>query len=192
MIMKKEVVWAIKDKIADLEKEIELEGKEIEIRGNIYREIFPIKTIDFMMRGVDEEVIKEVWSNFDPWIAKARTEYIIEKNSEKIEEVVSHLMADPNTRRAFIRSPDWFWPGHPECVVAVQWIIRDRALHCFVFLRSSELRQALPYDIYTYVQMSKMILRKLWQKGFPQNLRLGFLRLFISNLHVLIEERSSL
>ncbi len=73
---------------------------------------------------------------------------------------VQALAADDQTRQAVIT----LWRPRPgpskdiPCTVSLQWMIRDRKLHCVATMRSSDAWLGLPYDIFTFSCISAYML----------------------------------
>ena len=43
------------------------------------------------------------------------------------------------------------------CTISLQWMIRDKKLHCTVNMRSSDVWLGLPYDFYTFSQITNYV-----------------------------------
>jgi thymidylate synthase len=73
--------------------------------------------------------------------------------------VVDKLIQDPNTRQAVLT----IWRENPPesndipCTVSMDFKIRDRQLHCHVYMRSSDTYLGLPYDIFNFSMVSAWI-----------------------------------
>lgn len=77
--------------------------------------------------------------------------------------VAAALRRDPSTRQAVIT----LWQPSPPaskdvpCTLALQWLLREEALHCHVFMRSSDLWLGLPYDLFTFTCMTYRVLQEV-------------------------------
>lgn len=74
------------------------------------------------------------------------------------EYAVNTLWHNPNSRQVVIHIKD----GHQQnstlgsdvpCTVALQYTIRDGALHCTVFMRSNDLWMGMPYDVFSFTAL---------------------------------------
>lgn len=72
--------------------------------------------------------------------------------------VKAALLMNCNSRQAVIHIKD----GHQQnstlgsdvpCTVALQYTIRDGALHCTVFMRSNDLWMGMPYDVFSFTAL---------------------------------------
>ena len=65
----------------------------------------------------------------------------------------------PDTRQAVAT----IWTPSPRdskdvpCTISLQWLIRDELLHCIVTMRSSDAWLGIPYDYFTFSQLTNLI-----------------------------------
>jgi len=113
----------------------------------------------FELNDIDE--IFSIFPRADPYIADARSEYLLTKHSDRIYELERELAGDENSRRAVIVNYDWYWEGHPWCILGVQFLIRNGKLLSFLYLRSSNLYRALPYDLHALLTLRDKLATRL-------------------------------
>lgn len=59
------------------------------------------------------------------------------------------------------------WTASPQesrdipCTISLQWLIRREKLHCTVNMRSSDIWLGLPYDFFTFSQLTNMVASKI-------------------------------
>ena len=80
--------------------------------------------------------------------ANERTTMIEHKILYPLHCVVEKLKNDPSTRQAYILEPDFF-PYGPPCILIYNFLYRRKKLDLVVYLRSSDYKNVLPYDVYT-------------------------------------------
>lgn len=108
---------------------------------------------------------------------------------EQIGYVADTLRRDPESRQAMMT----LWRERPgatrdvPCTVALQWLIRDGALHCVVTMRSSDAWLGVPYDWHTFAMMTTMLSIVLR----PMPLRLGNLHLTAGSQHLYDRDRDN-
>jgi len=165
------------DNYKELLKEV-CDGDPVVVRGVKYREIIPPvivtppKSIEFF----------EKFEKFDPYMAKARAEYILAHMN--YEDVSVEFCEDRSTRRAVIYKPDWYWdkwPRHVNCVVAYQYIIRANIMRLHVFMRSSDFYNAFPYDWFAASEHLRIMAEE-------EEAAEGYIYWHISNLHVAADD----
>ena len=107
---------------------------------------------------------------------------------EQLDYVVDMLKQDEHTRQAVLT----IWRENPRpsrdipCTIAMQFFIRDNALHCQVFMRSSDAFLGWGYDVFNFSMISLYVLAELKKHasaGSPP-LRLGVLRLTAGSQHI--------
>ncbi len=161
-----------------------------QIKGREFRKVSPrgietLETLGLILRVenslVTEENLKEAFPAFSSYMAKARAECI--KSTVSLEPVISRLDEDPMTRRAFIYTYDWAWSNHPECILGVQFIIREDSLYTFGFLRASDLGRALAYDLYALNDAANTVALEV-SKSSKINIEPKEIVLLISSAHI--------
>lgn len=81
----------------------------------------------------------------------------------QLDYVVSKLIEDPDSRQAVIS----IWreaPGPTKdvpCTLSLQFLTRDRKLHCVATMRSSDAWLGWVYDVFNFTMISAMVLLKL-------------------------------
>lgn len=74
-------------------------------------------------------------------------------------EYIAKSLEDRETRQAVAT----IWTPNPQgsrdipCTISLQWLIRDDLLHCTVNMRSSDAWLGLPYDFFTFSQLTNMV-----------------------------------
>lgn len=69
------------------------------------------------------------------------------------------------------------------CTIALQWLIRDGQLHCVTSMRSSDAWLGIPYDVWAFSVMSKLVLLRLTREA-DLPLELGELILTCGSQHL--------
>ncbi len=70
--------------------------------------------------------------------------------------IVNTLKSSPSSRQAV----STIWAPSPEsskdipCTISLQWMIRDGLLHCTINMRSSDVWLGLPYDFFSFSQLT--------------------------------------
>lgn len=78
---------------------------------------------------------------------------------DQLPYVVRALEADPATRQAVAT----LWRQRPmadpdtPCTVALQWLLREGALHCVATMRSSDAWFGVVYDVHAFAMMSAVV-----------------------------------
>lgn len=89
--------------------------------------------------------------------------YLIHKahGFDQMEKVIELLRADPDSRRAVINlnvpNPKVIETKDEPCTIALQFLIRDRALDCIAMMRSNDIWTGLPYDVMYFTTLQKII-----------------------------------
>lgn len=84
----------------------------------------------------------------------------------QLDYVVQKLMEDADSRQAGLT----IWRENPPaskdipCTVAIFFSIRNRQLHCHVFMRSSDCWLGVPYDVFNFSMLSHLVCAKLWER----------------------------
>lgn len=90
------------------------------------------------------------------------------KVAGQIDGVVDKLLQDPDSRQAVIS----IWRENPPatrdvpCTLSLQFLIRDRKLHCVATMRSSDAWLGWVYDVFNFTMISAMVLLKLRARCF--------------------------
>lgn len=108
--------------------------------------------------------------------------------------VIKSLKKSHETRQAVAS----IWTPSPEsskdipCTVSLQWLIREKKLHCIINMRSSDVWLGLPYDYFSFSQLTNMVSSKIEIPVGSITMNLGSSHLYASNnlgaLKVLVEE----
>ena len=94
---------------------------------------------------------------------------------EQLDYVVEKLVEDEETRQASLT----IWERNPApskdvpCTVAMSFYLRNRRLSCAVFMRSSDIYLGLPYDIFSFSMVMRLVLERYVSKVI--NNGLGYL-----------------
>ena len=102
----------------------------------------------------------------------------------QLDYLTSTLRDDPHSRQAVAT----IWQRCPPksrdipCTIAVQWLIRDGALHCIDTMRSSDIWLGWPYDVFNFTMLTAAIAIRLRQAGVPT--RLGTLSIHSASQHL--------
>ena len=172
--------WNV-ERVEDLKKilgTILREGRQVKVRGLDYREILGAA---IEVPGIpDLEELASEFPYFSPYLAAARTEYILATFDDEISDAVGELNRDKYSRRAYLITPDWFWEGHDPCIMAMQVLIRDSTAYGFVFMRSSDFFNAFPYDWCACSQL----LCEIAERSSLDDENIGTLTFLISSLHI--------
>jgi len=121
--------------------------------------------------------------------AKKRVTIIRHKVLFEMNETAKILDTDAATRRARIIEPDYA-PYNIPCLIANQFLRRNGALEETIFLRSSDIIDVLPLDIYAMQALQSDILNARAEKSKTQmfNLERGPVTALIASAHVYIKE----
>lgn len=91
---------------------------------------------------------------------------------EQASYVADSLYRDPMTRQAVMT----IWRQRPRetkdvpCTVALQWVCRDKSLHCIATMRSSDAWLGWVYDVFNFSMMSAYTLLLLRQRDYGTRL----------------------
>lgn len=108
---------------------------------------------------------------------------------DQLSYAAQALAKDPATRQAVIT----LWRPRPgpskdiPCTISLQWLIRDKALHCTATMRSSDAWLGLPYDMFVFSCISGYLLSWLLdpQEEFNDEVHhLGTLCLNLASSHL--------
>ena len=156
-------------------------GHRTEVRKEEYLEKLGVKIIAWPFGKLEAEDIP----CFNEYLAKARAEYIEAKYIRpNLEKITVKFCLDRDTRQAVIYTPDWWWeeePTHLNCILAYQFLFRNSSLQLYVFMRSSDVFNAFPYDWYAATQHLKLLAEEL---AMP----VGKITFLISSAHVRVAD----
>ena len=100
---------------------------------------------------------------------------------EQVGYVQHALMVDEGTRQAVVS----LWRLNPHnradvpCTLSLQFVIRDKALHTIVAMRSSDTWMGWPYDIFTFTMMGAYV-----ALGSMKDPKLGTTTIFAGSQHL--------
>ncbi|MDD5510700.1 MAG: hypothetical protein PHI12_07820 [Dehalococcoidales bacterium] len=118
------------------------------IRGQQYLAIVP----DTFYSEYKDPAFFQCFRQFNEYLGKARVDYIQSNFKAKALRHFLRTMEDePCSRQEIFYKPDWWWDGasgHVNCVLAYQPMIQDERMDLHVFMRSSDLWNAFPFDWY--------------------------------------------
>jgi thymidylate synthase len=83
------------------------------------------------------------------------------------KRIITTLQDDNDSRQAVIsiyRAPNKLTKDVP-CTISLQWLIRQRKLHCIATMRSSDIWLGLPYDVFNFTMLSHLLANALTQVG---------------------------
>lgn len=102
-------------------------------------------------------------------------------NFDQIQTVIDLLRKDPNSRRAVINlntpNDEVIETKDEPCTIALQFLIRDRKLHCTGIMRSNDIWFGFPYDVTFFTELQKYIASEL-HVGY------GIYTHFVTSLHM--------
>lgn len=116
---------------------------------------------------------------------------------QQIPGVVGELVANPSSRRAVITIlnsgdqsllPEKRSGSGMEypCTVSLIFLIRDRKLNLHVAMRSNNMTTTVNYDLFNFIGVQKVLLKKLQEVGM--NVRLGRYFHVCASAHILRDE----
>ena len=189
-VHKPEDLKTVEDTILKLGTQVAPRGKVTKEIRNIVVKFFP--ECDFDPANTDLKNVTEEGKRFyirDMQFAKKRLTVIRHKIIFEMNETAKILNEDAATRRARIIEPDYA-PYNIPCLVANQFFRRNGALEMSVFLRSSDLVNVLPLDIYAMQGLQQDILESRAEKAkVPTfNLDKGPITALIASSHVYLME----
>lgn len=103
---------------------------------------------------------------------------------QQVRYVVKALHLDQDSRQAVMT----IWERNPleskdiPCTTSLQWLIRNKTLHCVVYMRSQDSWLGWPYDVFSFSMMSLYILILLNMQG--HDLKLGQLKVIAGSQHL--------
>lgn len=146
---------------------------------------------DFDPKSITNDMSEESKRYYirDMAFANKRVTHIRHKVEFEMNQTINLLSSDSATRRARIIEADYH-PFNIACLLGVQFFRREGALETTVFLRSSNIVDVLPLDIYAMSQLRDDILkfREAKAKVPTFNLEKGPITALISSAHVYLVE----
>jgi thymidylate synthase len=76
---------------------------------------------------------------------------------------ITDILQNPDTRQAVTI----IWTASPTqskdipCTISLQWLVREERLHCTINMRSSDAWLGLPYDFFTFSQLTNALASEL-------------------------------
>jgi thymidylate synthase len=89
------------------------------------------------------------------------------------------------------------WRENPKpskdipCTISIQWMIRDKKLHCIVNMRSSDVWLGIPYDYFTFSQLTNIVASRLKIEVGSVTMNLASSHIYEENVPKAIECMSS-
>jgi thymidylate synthase len=84
---------------------------------------------------------------------------------DQIDNAVRLLREHPGTRRAIAvvgdPSDTQLTPRDFPCQLGIQFLLRDRHLHCVVAMRSQSAALVLPYDVFLHTMLQELVAREI-------------------------------
>lgn len=110
----------------------------------------------------------------------------------QLDYVVEKLIEDQDTRQATLT----IWERNPRksrdipCTVAMNFMIRGTRLHCQVFMRSSDVYLGLPYDMFSFSMVMRLVLSEFKTRigATPFNYKLGELCIYAASTHLYVKD----
>lgn len=113
--------------------------------------------------------------------------------SSQWDYIVKNLESSHDSRQAVAT----IWTPSPEpskdipCTISLQWLIRNEKLHCVINMRSSDVWLGLPYDYFSFSQLTNMVSSKIGIPVGSITMNLGSSHLYARNnleaLKVMVE-----
>ncbi len=103
--------------------------------------------------------------------------------SHQWEYIERMLKTSLDTRQAV----STIWTPSPEkskdtpCTISLQWMVRDKLLHCTVNMRSSDVWLGLPYDYFTFSQLTNFLSARIGVPVGSVTMNLGSSHLYNTN-----------
>jgi thymidylate synthase len=108
------------------------------------------------------------------------------KIREQLPYVIRQLKDDWFTRQAVIN----IWRESPmrsrdiPCTISLQFLVRDKKLHCVATMRSSDAWLGIPYDVFNFSMISTYLLLLLRENFHFSDLTLGTLQITAGSQHL--------
>jgi thymidylate synthase len=100
--------------------------------------------------------------------------------------VVMKLVEDPDTRQAVLN----IWRENPPvskdipCSLSVQFLVRNKKLHCIYTMRASDAWLGWVYDVFNFTMLSSLVLLDLRRYDQHADVELGMLHLNAGSQHL--------
>lgn len=117
---------------------------------------------------------KTVYGGYGPRLFNMR-------GTNQIRNIISLLQDKPHTRRATVQlfNAEDLNDNHKEipCTCTLQFLIRDKQLHMFTYMRSNDAYLGLPHDIFAFTMLQEILSKTL-------NVGLGKYKHSVGSLHL--------
>ena len=113
---------------------------------------------------------------------KVQRKYVEEKKrkySKDIDELISKLIKNNNTRQAIIQFDTK--SKLPECISSIQYIVRNNKLTICMCSRSMDIKSKYEQDITIAYNIAKLIISKI------KRLEIDYMRLFVGSMHFYVK-----
>lgn len=104
----------------------------------------------------------------------------------QIEQIISRLEIDRNSRRTFIPIFDvkdnFETTKDVPCVIGIQYFIREDKLHSIIYMRSNSAALVMPYNVFFFTMLQELIANQL-------EVELGDYIHFCGSLHYYLDEQ---
>jgi thymidylate synthase len=93
---------------------------------------------------------------------------------------ILQTLEKPDSRQAVAT----IWTPNPKdtkdlpCTISLQWLIRDELVHCIVTMRSSDTWLGIPYDYFTFSQLTNLVAALLNREVGSVTMNLGSSHLY--------------
>jgi thymidylate synthase len=98
----------------------------------------------------------------------------------QLPRVLSELRGQASSRRAVVNilnNTDYANPLDVPCTIALQYLVRDGALHAQTYMRSCDVVWGLPYDVFAFTVLQEILATEL-------GLQLGHYTHTVTSLHL--------
>jgi thymidylate synthase len=109
--------------------------------------------------------------------------------SDQFGEVIRLLREKPSTRQAVISL--WDSGDLPEavagrqldlpCTIALQFLVRDRRVHCIAYMRSNDVWLGMPYDVFCFTGLQRIVADELGLEYGSYTHHVGSVHLYQKN-----------
>lgn len=122
------------------------------------------------------------------------------KTTSQFELLIRHLSETPNSRQAIVTLweaddlPHTYEKDHKDlpCTLAMQFIIRDDELHLIVTMRSNDVWLGLPYDVFAFTCIQRLVADALGVECGTYTHQVGSLHLYEKNWQAASESLNKL
>lgn len=158
----------------------ETRGKPFSALGELLWYLSGANDLDFIKYYIkkyedETEDGKTVYGGYGPRLFNTRGQH------NQITNVINLLRCKPTSRRAVIQIFDAIDISEPHkevpCTCALQFLIRNSALHMFVCMRSNDAFIGLPHDVFAFTMIQELFARTL-------NVELGEYSHAVGSLHL--------